>query len=218
MRLLQRLIIIASLGFIAVSATAAPNAPVEGVEYQRLQQAQPTDTGKKVEVLEFFWYNCPHCHVFEPFLAEWTKRQGDRVVVKRVPVGFRESFVPQQKLYYTLEAMNRLDLHKAVFDTIHGKRQKLDREDQIMAFIDKQDIDKKKFVDTYNSFTVQSKVNRVRQLQETYRIEGVPTVAIDGQYVTSPSIIGQSMRGVSEDVLNNATLQVMDALVAKKAK
>ena len=218
MRLLQRLIIIASLGFIAASATAAPNAPVEGVEYQRLQQAQPTDTGKKVEVLEFFWYNCPHCHVFEPFLAEWTKRQGDRVVVKRVPVGFRESFVPQQKLYYTLEAMNRLDLHKAVFDTIHGKRQKLDREDQIMAFIDKQDIDKKKFVDTYNSFTVQSKVNRVRQLQETYRIEGVPTVAIDGQYVTSPSIIGQSMRGVSEDVLNNATLQVMDALVAKKAK
>ena len=218
MRLLQRLIVIASLGFIAASANAAPNAPVEGVEYQRLQQAQPTDTGKKVEVLEFFWYNCPHCHVFEPFLAEWTKRQGDRVVVKRVPVGFRESFVPQQKLYYTLEAMNRLDLHKAVFDTIHGKRQSLDREDQIMAFIDKQDIDKKKFVDTYNSFTVQSKVNRVRQLQDAYRINGVPTVAIDGQYVTSPSILGQSMRGASEEVLNNATLQVMDALVAKKAK
>jgi thiol:disulfide interchange protein DsbA len=114
--------------------------------------------------------------------------------------------------------MNRLDLHKAVFDTIHGKRQSLDREDQIMAFIDKQDIDKKKFVDTYNSFTVQSKVNRVRQLQDAYRINGVPTVAIDGQYVTSPSILGQSMRGASEDVLNNATLQVMDALVAKKAK
>lgn len=218
MRLLQRLIVIASFGFIASSAAAAPNAPVEGVEYQRLQQAQPTDTGKKVEILEFFWYNCPHCHAFEPYLADWAKKQGERVVVKRVPVGFRESFVPQQKLYYTLEAMNRLDLHKAVFDAIHGKRQKLDREDQIMAFIDRQDIDKKKFVDTYNSFTVQSKVNRVRQLQEAFRIDGVPTVAIDGQYVTSPSIIAQSMRGASEDMLNNATLQVMDALVAKKAK
>jgi thiol:disulfide interchange protein DsbA len=218
MRLLQRLIVIASFGFIAASASAAPNAPVEGVEYQRLQQAQPTDAGKKVEVLEFFWYNCPHCHVFEPYLADWAKKQGERVVVKRVPVGFRESFVPQQKLYYTLEAMNRLDLHKVVFDTIHGKRQKLDREDQIMAFIDKQDIDKKKFADTYNSFTVQSKVNRVRQLQEAFRIDGVPTVAIDGQYVTSPSIVGQTMRGAPEDVLNNATLQVMDALVAKKAK
>lgn len=218
MRLLQRLIVIASFGFIASSAVAAPNAPVEGVEYQRLQQAQPTDTGKKVEVLEFFWYNCPHCHAFEPYLADWAKKQGERVVVKRVPVGFRESFVPQQKLYYTLEAMNRLDLHKAVFDAIHAKRQKLDREDQIMAFIDRQDIDKKKFVDTFNSFTVQSKVNRVRQLQEAFRIDGVPTVAIDGQYVTSPSIVGQSMRGAPEDVLNSATLQVMDALVAKKAK
>lgn len=218
MRLLQRLIVIASFGFIAATAAAAPNAPVEGVEYQRLPQAQPTDTGKKVEVLEFFWYNCPHCHAFEPYLADWAKKQGERVVVKRVPVGFRESFVPQQKLYFTLEAMNRLDLHKVVFDTIHGKRQKLDREDQIMAFIDKQDIDKKKFVDTYNSFTVQSKVNRVRQLQEAFRIDGVPTVAIDGQYVTSPSIVGQSMRGAPEDMLNNATLQVMDALVAKKAK
>lgn len=218
MRLLQRLIVIASFGFIASSAAAAPNAPVEGVEYQRLQQAQPTDTGKKVEVLEFFWYNCPHCHVFEPYLADWAKRQGERVVVKRVPVGFRDSFVPQQKLYYTLEAMNRLDLHKVVFDAIHAKRQKLDREDQIMAFIDKQDIDKKKFADTFNSFTVQSKVNRVRQLQEAFRIEGVPTVAIDGQYVTSPSILAQSMRGAPEEVLNNATLQVMDALVARKAK
>lgn len=218
MRLLQRLIIIASFGFIASSVAAAPNAPVEGVEYQRLQQAQPTDTGKKVEVLEFFWYNCPHCHAFEPYLADWARKQGERVVVKRVPVGFRDSFVPQQKLYYTLEAMNRLDLHRVVFDAIHAKRQKLDREDQIMAFIDKQDIDKKKFVDTFNSFTVQSKVNRVRQLQEAFRTEGVPTVAIDGQYVTSPSIVGQSMRGAPEDVLNSATLQVMDALVAKKAK
>ncbi len=218
MRLLQRLIVIASFGFIAASAAAAPNAPVEGVEYQRLQQAQPTDSGKKVEVLEFLWYNCPHCHAFEPYLADWAKKQGERVVVKRVPVGFRDSFVPQQKLYYTLEAMNRLDLHKVVFEAIHVKRQKLDREDQIMAFIDKQDIDKKKFADTFNSFTVQSKVNRVRQLQEAFRIEGVPTVAIDGQYVTSPSILAQSMRGAPEEVLNNATLQVMDALVAKKAK
>ncbi len=218
MRLLQRLFVIASFGFIASSAVAAPNAPVEGVEYQRLQQAQPTDTGKKVEVLEFFWYNCPHCHEFEPHLAEWAKKQGDRIVLKRVPVGFRDSFVPQQKLYYALEAMNRLDLHKNVFDAIHVKRQKLDREEQIMAFIEQQGVDVKKFADTFNSFTVQSKVNRVRQLQDVYRINGVPTVAIDGQYLTSPSIVGEKLRGLSEDALNRATLQVMDALVAKKAK
>ncbi len=216
MRLLHSLLLIASLSLASIGATAAPNAPVEGVEYQRLSQPQPTDTGKKVEVLEFFWYNCPHCHAFEPHLAEWAKKQGDRIVLKRIPVGFRESFAPQQKLYFALEAMNRLDLHTLVFDAIHQRRMKLNTEPEIMAFIEKQSIDSKKFGETFNSFSVQSKVTRVRQLQEAFRIDGVPTVAIDGQYVTSPSIVGQSMRGAPEEVLNAANLLVMDALVAKK--
>lgn len=215
MRLLQRLFLIASLGFVALSVAAAPNAPTEGVEYQRVP-AQPTDSGKKVEVMEFFWYNCPHCYAFEPHLADWAKKHADKIVLKRIPVGFRETFAPQQKLYFTLEAMNRLDLHRVVFDAIHRDRMKLNTEAEIMAFIGKQDIDQKKFAEVFNSFSVQSKVARVRQLQEVFRIDGVPTVAIDGQYLTSPSIVGQSMRGAPEDALNNATLQVMDALVAKK--
>jgi thiol:disulfide interchange protein DsbA len=216
MRLLQSLLLAAGLSFALIGAIAAPNAPVEGVEYQRLAQPQPTDTGKKVEVLEFFWYNCPHCHAFEPHLAEWAKKQGDRIVLKRIPVGFRESFAPQQKLYFTLEAMNRLDLHRVVFDAIHQRRMKLNTEPEIMAFIEKQPIDQKKFAETFSSFSVQSRVARVRQLQEAFKIDGVPTVAIDGQYLTSPSIVGQSMRGAPEEVLNGATLSVMDALVAKK--
>jgi thiol:disulfide interchange protein DsbA len=216
MRLLQSLLLAAGLSFASIGAIAAPNAPVEGVEYQRLAQPQPTDTGKKVEVLEFFWYNCPHCHAFEPHLAEWAKKQGDRIVLKRIPVGFRESFAPQQKLYFTLEAMNRLDLHRVVFDAIHQRRMKLNTEPEIMAFIEKQPIDQKKFAETFSSFSVQSRVARVRQLQEAFKIDGVPTVAIDGQYLTSPSIVGQSMRGAPEEVLNGATLSVMDALVAKK--
>ena len=217
MRFLAHLMAVVSFGFIATtSVMATPTEPVEGAEYLRLQNAQPTDTGKKVEVLEFFWYNCPHCFAFEPSLTEWVKKRGDSIVFRRVPVGFRESFVPQQKLYYTLEAMNRMDVHKQVFDAIHSARQKLDKEDAILDFIDKQGVDRKKFLDIYNSFGVQSKVNRVRQLQETYRIDGVPTVVIDRQYITSPSIVGQTMRGASEQAMNAATLQVMDALVAKK--
>jgi thiol:disulfide interchange protein DsbA len=218
MRILQRLLCIASFGFVSLSAVAAPNAPVEGVEYIRLQQAQPTDAGKKVEVLEFFWYNCPHCFAFEPHLADWAKKHADKIVLKRVPVGFRESFVPQQKLYYTLEAMGRLDLHRVVFDAIHQQRMKLNREEEILAFIGKQDIDPKKFTETFNSFTVQSKVSRVRQLQDIYRIDGVPTIAIDGQYITSPALVGKTMRGSSEEAMNSATLQVMDALVTKKTR
>ena len=217
MRFLAHLMAVVSFGFIATtSVMATPTEPVEGAEYLRLQNAQPTDTGKKVEVLEFLWYNCPHCFAFEPSLTELVKKRGDSIVFRRVPVGFRESFVPQQKLYYTLEAMNRMDVHKQVFDAIHSARQKLDKEDAILDFIDKQGVDRKKFLDIYNSFGVQSKVNRVRQLQETYRIDGVPTVVIDGQYITSPSIVGQTMRGASEQAMNAATLQVMDALLAKK--
>jgi thiol:disulfide interchange protein DsbA len=216
MRSLHRLLAIASFSLITLSAGAAPNAPVEGQEYQRLPTPVPTDTGKKIEVLEFFWYNCPHCFQFEPALADWVKKNSERVVVKRVPVGFRESFLPQQKLYYTLESMNRLDLHKVVFDAIHVSRQKLDTEEQIMAFIDKQDIDKKKFADTFRSFGVQSKVGRVRQMQESFRIESVPTVIIDGQYITAPSMVSVSMPGANEASLNAAALQVMDALIAKK--
>ncbi len=217
MRFLTRLMAVVSFGFIAAaSAVASPTEPVEGAEYHRLQNAQPTDTGKMVEVLEFFWYNCPHCFAFEPSLTGWIKKRGGSIVFRRVPVGFRESFVPQQKLYYTLEAMNRMDVHKQVFEAIHVGRQKLDKEEAILDFIGKVGVDRKKFLEIYNSFSVQSKVNRVRQLQEAYRIDGVPTVVIDGQYITSPSIVGQTMRGASEPAMNAATLQVMDALVAKK--
>jgi thiol:disulfide interchange protein DsbA len=206
----------ASFGLMAFSVVATPTDPAEGVEYQRLQTPQPTDTGKKIEVLEFFWYNCPHCFAFEPSLSEWAKKRGDSIVLRRVPVGFRESFIPQQKLYFTLEIMNRFDVHRAVFDAVHVAKQKLDKEEQIVEFIEKQGVDKKKFLETFNSFTVQSKVNRVRQLMEAYRIDGVPTVVIDGQYITSPSIVGTALRGQSEQALNAATLQVMDALLAKK--
>jgi protein dithiol oxidoreductase (disulfide-forming) len=216
MKQLKQWMAVASIGLMAFSVAASPTEPVEGMEYQRLQTPQPTDTGKKTEVLEFYWYNCPHCFVFEPALAEWVKKRGDTIVFRRVPVGFRESFIPQQKLYYTLEALNRFDVHRAVFDAVHVGRQKLDKEEQIIEFIEKQGIDKKKFIDTFNSFSVQSKVNRVRQLMEAYRIDGVPTVVIDGQYITSPSIVGSVVRGQSEQALNAATLQVMDALLAKK--
>lgn len=217
MRLIQRLLAAASFSLIALTASASPADPVEGVDYIKLPQAQATDSGKKVEVLEFFWYNCPHCFAFEPQLAEWVKKRGDTIVFKRVPVGFRESFVPQQKLYYALEAMGKLDpVHRAVFDAVHVARTPLDKEDKIFDFVEKQGVDRKKFIDVFNSFGVQSKVTRVRQLQEIYQIDSVPTIVIDGRFVTAPSMVGASMRGQPEHALHAATLQVMDALIAKK--
>lgn len=219
MRFIQQLMVALSLGFVAMTAGASPANPVNGADYRMLDKPQQTDSGKKVEVTEFFWYECPHCYAFEPALADWVRKQGNNIVFKRVPVAFRESFIPQQRLYYTLEAMGKTeDLHRKIFDTIHVQHQSLDTDAAIADFVEKQGIDKKKFLDLYNSFGVQTKVRRAAQLQEAYKVDGVPLVAIDGRYLTSPSIVGASMGRQPEQALQSATLQVMDWLVAKAGK
>ena len=208
-----------SLGLIAASAQATPAAPVNGTEYRTLDKAQATEAGKKIEVTEFFWYSCPHCNVFEPALEEWIKKQGDNISFKRVPVAFRDSFQPQQRLYYALEALGKVDeLHKKVFHAIHAERKPLDSEAAIADFVASHGVDRKKFVDAYNSFGVQAKLKRAMLLQEAYKIDGVPLVAIDGRFLTSPSIVGASLGNQPENVLQASTLQVMDFLIARAVK
>jgi thiol:disulfide interchange protein DsbA len=207
-------------GLMTVAAIAAPNF-TQGVDYRKLDRPQNTDTGKKIEVVEFFWYACPHCYAFDPSLTEWVKKQGDKIAFKRVPVMFRETFVPQQKLYYTLETMGKIeDMHKKIFDAIHVSRKRLDTDAAVAEFVEANGIDKVKFNDIYNSFGVQTKAVRAAQSQESYRIDSVPMIVIDGRYVTSPSMAGANpaMRGKSEAALNVAALDVMSFLVTQAAK
>jgi thiol:disulfide interchange protein DsbA len=221
MRFFQRVLATVALGLAAAAAGASPASPVAGAEYRVLDQPQQTDSGNKVEVTEFFWYACPHCYAFEPDLAKWVAAQGDKIVFKRIPVVFRETFIPQQKMYYALEAMGKLgEMHKKVFDAIHVDRKRLDTDSAILEFVESHGIDKTKFLDAYNSFAVQTKVSRVPKLQQTYRIDSVPMVAIDGRFVTAPSIVGETkdLRGKSERELHAATLEVMTALVADVVK
>ena len=192
MRFIQHLLAVASLSLFAATAGASPSAPVNGTDYRTLEKAQQVDSGKKVEVTEFFWYSCPHCSALEPALEAWVKKQGDKINFKRVPVAFRDSFIPQQKLYYSLEALGLVNsIHGKVFRAIHVERQPLDTDKQIADFIAKQGIDPKKFADVYNSFGIQTKVQRATQLQAAYKVDGVPMIAIDGRYIcllyTSPS-------------------------------
>jgi thiol:disulfide interchange protein DsbA len=221
MRLFLRVLTTISLCFFAVSAGASEAEPKSGLDYITLSTPQPTDSGKKVEVVEFFGYFCPHCNVFDPMLSEWVKKQGNNIVFKRIPVAFNDSALPQQRLYFTLEAMGKLEeLHKKIFAAIHADRQQLNKEEAIVDFVVKQGIDKQKFLDTYNSFSVQSKVTRATQMQGLYRIEGVPTIAIDGRFLTSPSIAAAGMPAnhQSEASLQLGALNVMDVLVAKVIK
>ncbi len=208
-----------SLGLVAVSASASPSAPVLGSDYTQLPQQQPTDTdGKKIQVTEFFWYSCPHCNDLEPFLETWVAKQGDKIAFKRVPIQFDPRFLAQQKLYYTLEALNLVPaVHKKVFNAIHVEHQRLDTDDTIIAWAVKQGIDKKKFTDIYNSFAVNAKAMQAKQLQDAYKIDGVPTIAVDGLYITSPATVGKAMNPppTSNEALFAATLQTLDSLIAK---
>jgi len=207
-----------SLGLVAASAGASPANPVAGTDYKILETPQSTDSGKKIEVTEFFWYSCPHCNALEPALEDWVAKQGDKIDFKRVPIAFDPRFVPQQKLYYTLEALGQVPaIHKKVFNAIHVQHERIDTDAAILDFAVKQGLDKAKFADVYNSFSVQAKATRAAQLQNAYKIDGVPMIAVDGRFITAPSIVGTSMSNASEPALFAATLQVVDALIAKAA-
>jgi thiol:disulfide interchange protein DsbA len=208
-----------SFGMAAMIAHASPQAPVNGTDYKTLATSEPTEApAGKVEVTEFFWYSCPHCFALDPKLNDWVKKQGSAISFKRVPIAFRPSFVPQQKLYYALEAMNRMDLHEKVFHAIHAERKALNTDKEIADFIAAQGVDRSKFLEVYNSFGVQTKTTRATQLQQAYKIDGVPTLAVGGKYMTSPSIVGAGMGNQPEPVLHDAALQVATWLVDKSAK
>lgn len=190
----------------AVPAFAQGKPPQEGTDYIALEKRVPTDTpAGKLEVIEFFWYSCPHCFAFEPRFESWVKQEAKDVVVQRVPVVFRDDFVPQQKLYYTLEAMNKVDeLHGKVFQAIHVERVPLSKDQQIIDWVAKQGVDKAKFTEIYNSFQVATKVRRAAQLQDAYKVAGVPALGIAGRYYVDGTLAGSMERA----------LQISDFLLA----
>lgn len=172
---------------------AAQGGPVEGTHYVRLgQPLAVTAPAGKVEVVEFFWYGCPHCNVFEPMLEAWAKKLPADVSFRRVPVAFRdEPFGTHQRIYYALEALNQVEaMHRKVFYAIHNDRQKLDKPADIAAFMTKNGLDGAKFVEVMNSFGVQTKARQAKQLAEAYKIDGVPALGVQGRFYTSGSLAG----------------------------
>jgi thiol:disulfide interchange protein DsbA len=165
-------------------ALAQQRKPEEGKDYRTLEKPAGVEAAAgKIEVVEFFWYSCPHCNAFEPKLNAWLKKLPPDVSFRRVPVAFRDDFVPQQRLYYTLEAMGKVDeLHTKVFEAIHQKREPTNREDSIVAFAERNGLDKAKFQELYNSFSVSNKARRAKQLQDAYQVDGVPAIGIAGRY------------------------------------
>jgi thiol:disulfide interchange protein DsbA len=200
----------ASVSAFATLAQAQGKPPQEGTDYVALDKRAPVDApAGKIEVVEFFWYSCPHCNRFEPALEEWIKKAPKDVVVRRVPVSFRADFEPQQRLYYVLETLNKVDeLHKKVFYAIHVEKQLLNTPDLVAAWAEKNGIPKAKFLEIYNSFSVATKARKATQLQDAYKVDGVPALGIAGRFFTSGTL-AQTME---------RALQVTDYLIVQTRK
>jgi thiol:disulfide interchange protein DsbA len=222
MRSLRFALLAASLVASAVStaAFASPTDPKSGVEYVTLAQPQPVQAaGKKVEVIEFFMYHCPHCNALEPQFEQWVKKQGDNIVLKRVHLPFSGPNDPEAHLYLTLEAMGKVDqMHEKVFKAIHQDRIRMKDDATVIDWASRNGLDRAAFTSAWNSFGVMTKLRGLSRIVDAYKVDGAPTIVIDGKYQTSPAKVYESVKVNNEPQLFAATLQVMDALVAKAAK
>ena len=193
---------------VATPALAQARQFKEGKDYKRLATpVAPDAPAGKVDAIEFFWYSCSHCNAFEPTLDAWVKAAPKDLSIRRVPVASNASFVPQRKLFYTLEGMGKLEaLHAKVFRAIHVEKAKLAKDDEIFAWVAQQGVDAAKFKEVYASFTVSNQVRRASQLQGAYGVEGVPSMGVAGTFYPDGTMAG-NMQNV---------LQVVEALVKQK--
>ncbi len=190
----------AGLGMALTGAASAQGGPVEGQQYVRLQTPAPVNLppGKKVEVVEFFWYECPHCNVFDPLVNAWAKKLPADVAFRHVPVGFTARHQAAQKMFYALEAMGQLEaLHKKIFAAIHVQNKRLISESDMVAFVSANGVDGAKFSEMFKSFQVTTLANRARQLSDAYKIDGVPAMGIQGRYFTSGALAGGHDRALA---------------------
>lgn len=185
---------------------ASAQGPQPGTDYAELKQPQAVDSGNKVEVLEFFWYNCPHCYSLEPALDPWVKKLPKEAQFRRVPAIFNDQWALAGRAYYALEATGDVErLHRALFDAIHKDGLKITDEKALTEWVGRKGADAAKFSAAYRSFAVESKLKRALQLTQAYQLDGVPALAVQGKYVISAGKHG-----------NNASmLATADFLVAK---
>ncbi len=214
-----RLALIA-LCLVASSVCASPTSPVNGKEYATLQTPQAVQaTGNKIEVIEFFMYHCPYCNTLEPELAAWVKKQGDNIHFRRVHFPYSGPNDPEAHMYLTLEAMGKLDtLHEKIFHTVHGQRQRLNTDAAFLDWAVKNGLDKTKFLEFWNSFGVMTKLKRLPAIVAAYKVDGAPTLVIDGKYLTAPSTVGAANPTIPNNMVFQATAQTLDALVAMAQK
>jgi protein dithiol oxidoreductase (disulfide-forming) len=182
--------VLAMLAALAFSGGAAADL-VEGRDYSRMKIPHAVDTGKKIEVIEFFSYGCPHCSDLEPYLQAWVKTLPPDVQFRRVPVMFQDRWRALAKVYYTLDAMGEdVRMSPEVFKAIHVSGLPLYQEKTFFDWAASKGLDRTKVADVYNSFGVDSKLKRAQLLAQEYNVQAVPALVVDGKFVTSSDRVG----------------------------
>lgn len=206
-RFLQSGVTLAVAAAVLPGAAFAQGAPAAGAQYRSVKPAQPTESGNKIEVIEFFWYGCPHCNALEPALVDWVKRLPPDVAFRKVHVPFNEK--KHQQLFYALDAMGKAEeLTPKVFAAIHGERNRLDTVDKMTELLGKHGVDAKVFKETFDSFSVQTKVRKADAVAAAWGVDSVPMIGVNGKYLTAPSMAGS----------NGGALQVAEFLIDAERK
>ena len=198
-------------GLLAVClalGSAVTTAFDEGIDYRRVVPAQPTSApAGKIEVVELFWYACPHCYQLEPHLDRWKESLPEDVVFVRLPAIFSPRWEPLARAYYAAELLGVVDrVHKPLFEAIHDKRRNLNDPANLAAFFEEHDVSREEFQRIWNSFGLTARVNRARELSQRYGVQSVPTLIVNGKYYTQGGLTGS----------HAATLQVVDHLIERE--
>jgi thiol:disulfide interchange protein DsbA len=204
---MRSIVAVVLAAFLALPLAAS--AQQTQYQYGELNPPQPVENASKIEVIEFFWYGCPHCYNLEPYIETWLKKLPPDVEFRRVPAVFNSRWGHDAAIFYTLEAMGVLEkLHRPLFDAIHKSSLRTDNEAAFSEWLQKNGVDPKKFMDTMKSFGVQSKLRRATQQTVAYKIDGTPAMAVAGRYTVSAEQ-GRTQQGM---------LQAVDGLVALARK
>lgn len=217
MNLVKRAGCLAALLILFGVGSALAQQLVAGRDYTVINPPQPTASGNKIEVLEFFWYGCIHCYHLESPLKAWLKRKPADVEFRYVPAAFNSSWLPLARAFYALEAMGvAANYHDDIFSAIHRNNQKaLLSDPRAMAdWLGGKGLDKQKFLDTYNSFAVNSRTQRTTDMTRSYDIPGTPALVVNGKYLTAPSMMVDSANNISYERF----FQVLDQLIAQARK
>jgi thiol:disulfide interchange protein DsbA len=175
-------------------------------EFRPITPPQPVEAGNKIEVIEFFQYICPFCAQYHPVLEGWKKSLPADVQYRRVPISWDDRNLPHVRIYYTLEALGKTDaVHDKVYQAIQVNKKPLLQPDEIADFMAANGIDRKQWLDTYNSFSVGARTNRAGQVWRAYKVDGTPSMAVDGKFMTSPSMVGS----------REGSLPVLDSLIKR---